>query len=79
MRGGGPLFPTENIRIETIKKNYLATRLDMPIKCIFWKPVEMLLGNHAKESYHLVPADSGFSLQPPASPDSYFYPLLLLI
>ena len=45
----------------------------MPIKCIFWKPVEMLLGNHAKESYHLVPADSGFSLQPPASPDSIRY------
>ena len=33
----------------------------------------MLLGNHAKESYHLVPADSGFSLQPPASPDSIRY------
>ena len=45
----------------------------MPIKCIFWKPVEMLLGNHAKESYHLVPADSGFSLQPPASPVSIRY------
>ena len=23
----------------------LATRLDMPIQCIFWKPGEMLLGN----------------------------------
>ena len=33
----------------------------------------MLLGNHAKESYHLVPADSGFSLQPPASPDPIRY------
>ena len=59
----------------------LATRLDMPIKCIFWKPVEMLLGNHAKESYHLVPADSGFSLQPPASPDPtrYCYYMIVLV
>ena len=47
-----------------LASSYQATRLDMPIQCIFWKPGEMLLGNHQQVN------DNLFSSEFQASPSA---------